>query len=73
MLPAFSCCCNNTARLEALGGPEAVGGLVDLLAFASTCRGASEEEVRPRVRCLSVFEKALLGACRGPRQYSNVI
>jgi hypothetical protein len=32
-------------RLDGLGGPESIPGLVDLLAFASSCRGASEEEV----------------------------
>lgn len=32
-------------RLDALGGPESVAGLVDLLVFASASRGASEEEV----------------------------
>lgn len=41
LLMHVGCSC----RLDGLGGPDSIPGLVDLLAFASTCQGASDEEV----------------------------
>lgn len=51
-------------RLDALGGPHSIPGLVDLLAFASSCRGASEEEVSMRSDPLQMcLYSASQGAC----------
>jgi hypothetical protein len=46
------CAACGLRRLDTLGGPESVAGLVDLLVFASASRGASEEEVGFVVCCM---------------------